>query len=142
MSKIMKQRNKYLENLGLSIYDYGVNMKGDKNDKDFRIPRWKKQRKKYGFDERETWCLDQIFVEWIYSRFMMYKKIGGKVVNLKFHKVHYKGQKITQKEGIDIICDFCEDYLKTEFSNRYKYSQIFEADTMKLLGELMPYMWW
>ena len=144
MKKIKNQRNKYLEKLGISIYDYGTNCKPKDWKKEKRTSRWKKQRKKYGFDDRETWNLDRLFVEWLYSHLMMYKEIGGKIVDLNFHKFDYKGKKkeITQLEAINIICRACEDYLKADYITRHLHSEIFSENIMKLLGDIMPAMWW
>ena len=58
------QRNKYLDNLGIPMKDYGTNWRPKK---DKRIWKWRKQRKDYGFDEVETWALDIVFIEWLYS---------------------------------------------------------------------------
>ena len=85
MTKEGYQRNKYLDDLGISIEKYGTNF-CDK--KDSRWKKWKKERKKYGFDARECWNLDSIFVEWIYSHFMKYKEDCN--VDLTVHKFEYK----------------------------------------------------
>ena len=42
------QRNKYLDDLGLDIKNYGTNFVDEL--KDDRKEKWKEQRKKYGFD--------------------------------------------------------------------------------------------
>ena len=40
---------------------------------DKRQGRWKKERKKYGFDERQTWNLSTTMIELLYERVMMFK---------------------------------------------------------------------
>lgn len=135
--KVKLQRNKYLDKLRIPIRDYGTNFI---EDKDERASRWLKQQKDYGFDERETWNLDTIFVEWLYSHFMMYKEIT--LVDLSYFKFTYNKKKITQGEAIDIICEMCKDYLTAKFLEKDQHKEIFSKKTMKLLGELMPYMWW
>ena len=40
---------------------------------DKRQGRWKKERKKYGFDERQTWNLNTTMIELLYERVMMFK---------------------------------------------------------------------
>ena len=57
------QKCKYLDDLGIPINEYGTNFMS--ND-DPREKGWSKERKEYGFDNRETWNLDRIFIEWIY----------------------------------------------------------------------------
>ena len=49
------QKCKYLENLGLKTEQYGTNFM---QDDDKRAQKWAKERKKYGFDNREIWNLD------------------------------------------------------------------------------------
>ena len=139
------QRNKYLEDLGLSITEYGTNF-CDKSDK--RWKKWKKERKKYGFDARECWNMDQIFVEWLYSHFMKYKEDCDSFIDLKCHKFLYQKEKdtdpieITQSEAIDIICDACKKYLLSEQYSIHVDCSIFKPEIMTLLGEIMPAMWW
>lgn len=135
--KVKLQRNKYLDKLGISIRDYGTNFI---ESRDERASRWLKQQKEYGFDDRETWNLDTIFVEWLYSHFMMYKEVT--IADLSYFKFTYGKKEITQGEAIDIICGMCEDYLTAEFLEKDQHREIFSKKTMKLLGALMPYMWW
>ena len=124
---------KYLDELGIPLKKQHTNF-CDKTDD--RWNRWKKQRKKYGFDDRETWNLDQMFVEWIYTRFKMYKEIGGKIVDLSYHKFQYKDREVTQEQAIDIIIEACKNYL-LEIE-----TEILSPEIYKLLGEIMPAMWW
>lgn len=51
-------RHYYLERLEIPIEKCGTNF-CDKKDKRYR--KWMKERKKYGFDSRETWSLDSSF---------------------------------------------------------------------------------
>ena len=124
----------YLEDLGIPIEEYRIYT--DRLDK--RNRRWRKQRRKYGFDDRETWSLDEQFIQWIYTRFKMYKEIAGEIVNLEYYKFQYIDKEVTQLEAIDIILKACEDYLKTDFLDR----KMISADIGKLLIEVMPAMWW
>lgn len=139
MTKDGYQRNKYLDDLGISIKNYGTNFLG-KEDKRWKF--WKKERKKYGFDERECWNLEARFVEWIYSRFKKYKE--DTVVDLDYHLFRYQSQpdvepvNVTQGEAIDIVCEACKKYLLQEFTDRPFLSE----EIIKLIGDVMPYMWW
>ena len=135
------QQNKYLDKLRIPIEEYGVNFT-DQNDK--RKEKWKKQRKKYGFDERETWSLDQTFVEWIYSHLMMYLEIGGKIINLEYHKFEFKDREYTQREAIEYICKACENFLLDKSFDYEKERQITEdmKDAIRLFAEIFPAMWW
>ena len=129
------QRNKYLDDLGIPIEKYGVNHTPAKSDG--RRKRWKKQRLRYGFDDRETWNLDMIFCEFLYSHLMMYKEIGGKVIKTDFHKFDHNGTEVTQGEAIDIILEACKDYL-LDMDNSCDVMQ----DAMVLWGKILPAMWW
>lgn len=45
--------------------------------KDDRYEQWKEQRKKYGFDARETWSLDGTLATYIYPRLCMFRDIAS-----------------------------------------------------------------
>lgn len=130
------QRNKYLEELGLTPREYGVNFL---DNKDSRFKDWKIQQAKYGFDERETWNYDTIFVEQLYSHFKMYLDVAS--VNLSYHTFSYGKKTLTQKQAMELICKQCEDYLLAENETKRDLT-IFSAKTMTLLGKLMPTIWW
>ena len=76
-----------------------------------------------------------MFVEWIYTRFKMYKEIGGQVINLSFHKFDYNDKKITQEEAIDIILEACEHCL-------ISLDDSLPEEIYILIGRVMPEMWW
>ena len=48
-------------------------------DKTGRHEMFMKQRKKYGFDERETWALNYTSILWLYTHLKRYRKWGGAV---------------------------------------------------------------
>ena len=130
------KRCKYLDDLNIPITEYGTNFINEYEDS--RRRKWRRQRTKYGFDERETWNLDTQFIEWIYTRFKMYKEIAGNYIDLDIHEFHYIDKEITQKEAIDIILASCEDYFKAKFHNR----KMLSPEIGRLLIEVMPAMWW
>lgn len=125
---------KYLDELGIPLTEQHTNFC---SKKDKRWKEWKKQQRDYGFDDRETWNLDKMFVEWIYTRFRMYKEIGGKIVNLSYHKFQYKEREVTQEQAIDIIIEACKNYLL-----EIETEDALSPEIYKLLGEIMPAMWW
>lgn len=142
------QRNKYLDDLGIDIKDYGTNFINNFFDK--RQMRWWNQRKKYGFDARETYNLDYIFVQWLYSHLMMYKEKAGEVVDLECGKLTWHDKEITQLEAIDILIDVSKDFLLADdkyindvisFEEKEEiYTRFYEA--MTLWGMILPCMWW
>jgi hypothetical protein len=54
-------RNLFMDELGLKINDYGTNFV---SATDSRRKQWESEKLRFGFDNRETWCLDTTFVEW------------------------------------------------------------------------------
>jgi len=128
------QRNKYLEDLGIPLERYGTNFM---EDDDRRAESWEEEKNLYGFDNRETWNLDQIFIEWLYSHLMMYKE--RTYVNLEFHKFDFEGKEISQKEAIDFIIEATKQFLTTD-----EYSRDYETvnRAVKLFADIMNAMWW
>ena len=129
------QKCKYLEDLGLKTEQYGTNFMPD-DDK--RAKKWAKERKKYGFDNREIWNLDRTFIEWIYTRVKMYKEYA--TIDMNFHKVKYKDNMITQGEGIDKILELAKEILLDIENDELFYENVREI--CDLWKELLPYMWW
>lgn len=135
------QKCKYLDDLGLKLETYGTNFT---DDYDIRSDKWNEQHKQYGFDERETWNLDRIFIEWVYTRFMMYKETCR--INMDNHKILYKDQEITQREAIDKVLNLSKEILQagdsvwTKNINKTVYEN--SREICEILKELLPYMWW
>jgi hypothetical protein len=77
---MITRKNKYLEDIGLQREEYGTNFVWEVK----HAAQWRKERRQYGFDSRETWNLDRTFVEWLYARLMMY--LEHTTHNLDFHK--------------------------------------------------------
>lgn len=130
---------KYLDDLGIKLENYYTNFC---DNTDERFPKWLEEQKEYGFDERETWNLDRMFIEWVYTRFMMYKEIGGKTVDLSFHKFKFEGVKggikeVTQEEAIDIILESCKKVLLEDDINSRLPDNV-----MNLFCDVLPAMWW
>lgn len=127
-------KRKYLDDLGVKNRWDQIN--------DEREKRWKKQRKTYGFDDRETWNLDSAFYEWLYERLMMYKEIGGKIVNLDSGQFEYGGKIYSQAELIDEMLK----RLEFNFSDKYndweedQYKYVHEIE--KMWAVVLPAMWW
>lgn len=131
----MMKRNKYLEEIGLKEGQYGL-YKPKRTDK--RRKEWKKQRKEYGFDERETWNLNGTMAEWIYSHLMMFTEIGGKTVDLNYNTFEYNDRNFTLYEAIEYIKDRCREYLLCpSFENGEKMT-----DALHLLAVIFPALWW
>lgn len=68
-------RNADIEALGIDSAKLQVNM--CKERPDHRMKRWKKQKKHYGFDDRETWNFHQTLFEFLYTRIKMYDRTNN-----------------------------------------------------------------
>ncbi len=140
MTKEGYQKNKYLDDLGIPITQYGTNYI---DNTDPHWEDWQKEKEKYGFDPRECWSLGDIFVEWIYSHFMKYKDDAGQIIDLSYYEFQYYKTPndvipVTQEEAIDIICQACKDYLLDDSLEKEYLSE----GIIKLIGDIMPAMWW
>ena len=130
------QKNKYLEELGLKKKDYGVNWL---SKSDYRMRDFNYEKEMYGFCSAETWNMDRIFCEWLYSHCKMYLEITDGKVDLEFHSVEIDGEEVTQLQCIQRILKLTGEAL-TESDG--------EAATMKLReailiwAEVFPLMWW
>ena len=136
-------RNKYLEDLGLAPWEYGTNFL---DSSDSRSKKWKEERDKYGFDQRETWCLDEMFYEWLYSRLCMYEETASKTINLSFHKFKYTPTgatepiTVTQIEAIHIVKDEAKRMiLQDDWDDHYRP---FDENIMILFNNILPSLWW
>lgn len=135
-------KNKYLEELGLKKGEYGSNYSEITRK---QKKKFKKQRKKYGFDERETWNINTILIEWLYSHLMMYTEKGGKVVDLEYHTFEFKGRTYTELEAIEFIKEKCCRYLSYELTDddvTYDEINAEMTEALHLLAEIFPALWW
>ena len=130
------KRCKYLDDLGLKVNQYGTNFVSDYHD--CRASSWFKEREEYGFDNRETWNLDRIFVEWIYTRLMMYKEYAN--IDMNYHKVLYKDEEMTQEQIINRILEISKEALLSYPDEELWYENIKEI--CDLWKEILPFMWW
>lgn len=132
------KRNKYIENLGISIKNYGSHFIKDRKIKRFL------ERRKYGFDSRQIVNMDIIFAEWIYSRLTMFKE--QTVDDLNFNSVEFEGQIYTIEQAINRIIEASKGYLlqfeKTDTSDEkieQKVCREMKSATY-LWAEIMPYI--
>ena len=133
------KRNKYLDELGIPRNKQGINFAPDKGDK--RAKRWKKERKKYGFDRRETWNLDGLMAQWIYTHLKLYKKCASGTIDLEHYKFEYDGTTYTESEAIDYITEQLGSYIKADgWVDKETQKEVSKA--FALLGEILPALWW
>lgn len=104
------------------------------------------QRRTRGWDDTELWNLDYIFIEWINTRFKVYKKQTK--VDLTYHKFKYKGKSYTQGELIDEIIRISDILVNEDFYFDTIFGSVPKEDG-KLYDELLDMfslvircMWW
>lgn len=114
--------------------------------------RFKKERKKYGFDTRETWSMDFTSATWLYEHLKVYKKVAGEIVDLTCHKFNIPVlhdipkdnldediskrrytievmQEHTQDESIDIMIEYLEKFLLKDRSiGDYDFDKFNESE--------------
>lgn len=137
------QRNKYLDDLGLKITEYGTNFISDDDE---RSDEWKKQRDIYGFDSRECWNLDTKLIEWLYSHLMMYLEDASEIVDLTYYKFGHNGKIFTEKDAIEYILERLKKYLimdnlEISFEEEKKCLDDVQ-DSFVLLSKILFTLWW
>lgn len=85
------------------------------------------QRKKYGFDDTETWSLNQTACVWLYSHIKMMLDVGGQIVNYDYpgmwsdeikQGLIAEGVDITEYNTDRLVFDFiCELFEKADELN-------------------------
>lgn len=125
---------KYLEDIIPKEEIFGYH-----DESDERHARWCEQEKIYGFCDIETWDLDSTFAQLIYERLMMYKEIGGMVVDLSYHTIDIFDTTLTLSECIDLMIEKCKMAIKEVDSFEY----VEHMDTVwKVMKEVHKLLWW
>lgn len=107
---------------------------------DHRQSYWAKQRKEYGFDDRETWGLDYTFYIWLYERLMMFNEVND--IETTGHQYEYKGEVITHQDCIDRMIEGCKIALETDYLYGSKENTKKVDDVAKLWALCIRDMWW
>lgn len=136
-SVVSKCRYKYLEDIEVNIHNTPYGWLENNNDN--RIPKWKKDYKKYGFDSRETWSLDYTFVLWLYQRVKMYNDITNNIIDKNHHKFNYREKEYSQQEMINILLNKCEKYIKDD---KEDLKNELVKEITDIWGIIILSMWW
>lgn len=130
---------KYLDDAGVPE---GSRPEGYCSDDDPRMERFVRQRETYGFDERETWSLDSAFYLWLYERLMMYKELGGEIVDLTFNRFDYGGEAFSQAELIDMMIERLRVAIRGDYDeyDAERWNYVHEIE--KIWAVVLPAMWW
>lgn len=141
----MSHSHKYLNDLGIRNKDLPWNWnKGDK-----RQQEWRQDRKKYGFDERDTWSLKYALATLVYERLKWYREHAPiemdqteDTIGLKLNTYQFEGKDIVFGTAIDRILTSFERHLKSDDheSSDDEYQEYQKC--WALLGVIMPGLWW
>ena len=127
-----------------------------------RQKRFNKQRKKYGFDERETWAMDFTLACWLYERIRWYQDFAP--IDTTFHKIEIpivtkikkdgtlktKKKLVTQKKAMKEILAHTKFFLENQYGyTPTDYDPALEKEAyahfeiaLKILQKLIYVMWW
>lgn len=134
----ISKRDHYLDLAGIPAQEYGVNFTFDDDE---RRKQWKKQRAKYGFDEREIWNLDSQFLQWIYSRCMFFleHELASDNVVIEFEDKTY-----TQLAALEEICSDALYALENQYApdaEKAKEAVYRMCRAARIWAEVLPAMW-
>lgn len=131
---------KLLNDLGLKDKDLPWNW----NKGDTRQEEWKKERKEYGFDERDTWNLNFTLPLLVYERLKWYRMHAPIDMDSDYpsNVYEFRGEQVMFGKSIDRILKSFETKLKKDdvkmTDEEYEEYQI----CWELLGVIMPGLWW
>lgn len=143
--------HKYLKEAGFDKEAWGDTL--PKNDR--RRPEWTKERRIYGFDERETWSLKDDSLYWLYEHIKMYMEVSD--VNLNYHKFDVDGEEMTQSQILNEILKKIKIYYNINNCFYSEYGEglvglsssdlwVMQPEIAKkiwhLWGIVFPAMWW
>ncbi len=135
--ELSKTGHAYLDELEKNPYPFSHS-----NPYDHRKERWAEQRSVYGFDDSETWDLSSTFYAWLYEHLRMYVDIGGKAVDLDFHKFEYHGCEYTQLAIINMILERIVFYFSEEYDDWTEEHVAYINEIGELWAIVLPAMWW
>ena len=131
----------YIDELGIKFEETPQGW----NQNDSRQEYWKKEREKYGFDERDTWYLHYTIDLLLYERLCNFKENAKGCIDLTFHKFKYKDEILTQEECIDRMIEGLKlELTLDEFDEKRKCKKV-----QKLIDDVYPIyaickysLWW
>lgn len=144
------KRNIFMEKMAFPVTSYGTNYT---TADDKRRMDWANQELRQGFDDRETWNLSSLFIEWLYSRLSRYMEVT--IVDVEAEKYSFKildennsvqEMSLTMKEAANIILDACVDYLTLHDADieadKYKAMMSRMTYALRIWANMFPAFWW
>lgn len=108
---IHKGLRKFIKNVDETTCVFNTHAKVPKKRREL----FKKQREKYGFDERETWSLDYTTITWLYAHLERYLAWGGNTVELFEGSMHMFDVKVAEKIDGKYVYDVVYDEKQRKF---------------------------
>ena len=105
-----------------------------------RDKKWKKQREKYGFDERDTYSMDITFYCWLLEHLMMYNEVNN--LDLDKCPIKYNEQELTLQECINRMIDGCRIALT---NSNYEFDSELKSkvdDVVNIWAVTIHTIWW
>lgn len=130
---------KYLEDL----FDDDKWSLENSDTKDSRAEKWKKEREIYGFDDRDTWNLDNTMLELLYERLKMFKESSG-IVDHTVNIININDKKIPFSQVIDTLIEDCEVCLKNFYTLEKDQEEILDLEEKiwDTWSKSFKYFWW
>lgn len=143
----MRQHNKYIEALGYTVREVGINWKPDYHN---IIHYWhrKKHRMECGYDNRITYNLDVWMIEQIYTWLYMYLEASYQTIDLEYHTFYFDDMIFNEFEAIVYILDSFEHWLICihdidEYYTDEETAAVKQVQkAFQLLGIIWPALWW
>jgi hypothetical protein len=126
------------------------------DDSKERQKRFKKERKTYGFDSRETWAMDYTLATWLYEHLSWYR--DNAPIDMTMYKFQVpawnkkkkrpckkKTMTLDQGQCIDTIIENLKFYIKNESAPGPKVrveAQERLQYALHLLAEIIGTLWW
>ena len=133
-NEVLSMSRKYLEEIIPKEKIFGYH-----DETDERHERWLRQEEEYGFNDIETWDLDCALAQILYERLMMYKEIGGEVVDLSYRTIDIFDTTLKLSECIDLMIEKCKMAIKEV--DPFEYTK--HMDTVwKIMKEVHGLLWW
>lgn len=103
--------------------------------------KWFFERRKYGFDSRETWNMDQSFYCWAYERISLYVKVTEVDIDSDFNCITINGETACMRKWINKILALLKEQIEDDDPLSIAYSTCHQ-EIMTIFTELLPYLWW
>lgn len=105
-------------------------------DDDKRKKRYRKQRKKRGFDDTETWSLDLTIVKFVLPRLKRFYEVADDVIEIDYHE-GFREAIEEMIEGFEIMVgpDYCCLHPDSEEYNKVE-------NAWDKLSEYHALLWW